>query len=55
VTKFGTQEVFVCDKCSLQDKTAEIMVILISSSALVAAMGYGCKNSVLPLVSSFFA
>jgi hypothetical protein len=42
--------VFVCDKCSLSDKTAEIMVIPVSSSASVSLTGYGCKNWILPLV-----
>jgi hypothetical protein len=42
--------VFVCDKCSLSDKTAEITAIMISGSALVAAAGCGCENLVLLLV-----
>jgi hypothetical protein len=46
--------VFVCDKCSSSDKTAEIMAVPMSSSASAAAMGYGCKSSILPLVLSFF-
>jgi hypothetical protein len=54
VTKFGAQEVFACDKCSFSDKIAEITAVPISSSALAATTGYGCKNSILPLVSSFY-
>jgi hypothetical protein len=41
------------DKCSLSDKTAKIMAIPISSSVSAATTGYGCKNSILPLISSF--
>jgi hypothetical protein len=51
VTKFR-DTVFACDKCSSSDK-AEITALPISSSASAATMGYGCKNSILPLVSSF--
>jgi hypothetical protein len=43
--------VSVCDKCSSSDKTAEITAVPISSSASAATTGYGCKNSILPLVS----
>jgi hypothetical protein len=46
--------VFVCDKCSFGDKTAEITVVPMSSSASVASAKYGCKNSTLPLVSWFY-
>jgi hypothetical protein len=45
------QEVFACDECSSSDKTAEITALPVSSSASAAAMGYGHKNSILPLVS----
>jgi hypothetical protein len=45
----------VCDKCSSSDRTAEIMYVSISSSASAATTAYGCKNSILPLVSSFGA
>jgi hypothetical protein len=44
VTNFGTQEVFVCDKCSSNDKAAEITAIPISSSASVVGL-YGWENS----------
>jgi hypothetical protein len=47
--------VFVCDNCSSSDKTAEITAVPISSGASAATTGYGCKNSILPLVSSFCA
>jgi hypothetical protein len=47
----GTQEVSVCDKCSSSDKSAQITAVPISSSASAATTGYGCKNSILPLVS----
>jgi hypothetical protein len=50
--RFGMQEVLVCDMCSWSNKTAEIMAVPISSSAL-ATTGYGCKNSILPLVLPF--
>jgi hypothetical protein len=50
VTYFRMQEVFVCDKCSSSDRTAEITAVPISSSASAATTGYGCKNSILPLV-----
>jgi hypothetical protein len=53
VTKFRTEKVFVCDKCSSSDKTAEITAVPISSSASAATTGYGCKDSVVSLVSSF--
>jgi hypothetical protein len=36
-----------------QKKTAEIMVVQISSSASAATMGYASKNSILPLVLLF--
>jgi hypothetical protein len=52
---FGTQEVLVSDKCSLSFKTVEITAILISSSASAVTVGYGCKNSILLLVSLFSA
>jgi hypothetical protein len=45
--------VFVCDKYSLSDKTAEIMATPISSSAS-AATGHGRKSSILPLVSHLY-
>jgi hypothetical protein len=38
---------------SLSDKTAEMTVVPVSSSASAAATGYGCRNSILPLVLSF--
>jgi hypothetical protein len=41
----------VCDECSLSNKIAEVLAIPISSSASAAAMGYGCKDSILVLVS----
>jgi hypothetical protein len=44
VPTFQDTEVFVCDKCALDDKTAEITAIPISSSASATTMGYGCKN-----------
>jgi hypothetical protein len=47
----GTREVFDCEKCSLSDKTAEIIVLQISSSDS-AAKEYDCKNSIFPVVSS---
>jgi hypothetical protein len=53
VTKFGTQEVFVCDKCSSSDRTAEITAVPIANSSSAATTGHDCKNSILPLVSSF--
>jgi hypothetical protein len=43
----------VCDRCSLSNRTAEIMPVLISGSASAAATGYSCKNSILPFVLSF--
>jgi hypothetical protein len=43
-------EVFVSDKCSSSDKTAEITAVPISSGALAAATGYSCKNLILPLL-----
>jgi hypothetical protein len=43
----------VYDKCSLNDKTAKITAGPISGSASAATTGYGCKNSILPVVSSF--
>jgi hypothetical protein len=36
VTHYGTQEVFVCEKCSMKDGTAETTAVLISSSASAA-------------------
>jgi hypothetical protein len=45
VTIFRDTEVFVCDKCSSSDKTAEITAVPISSSASAATTRYGCKNS----------
>jgi hypothetical protein len=45
---------FLCDKCSSSDKTAEITVILISSSTSLLTMQYGCKNSMLPHVLWFY-
>jgi hypothetical protein len=41
----------VCDTYSSSDKTAEITAVPVSSSASAATTGYGCKNSILPLVS----
>jgi hypothetical protein len=40
---------------SAHETTTEISDILISSSASAAAMKYGCRNSILPLVSLFYA
>jgi hypothetical protein len=48
--RIGTLEVFVCDECLLSDRMAEIITVLILSTTSAAAMAYGCKNSVLPLV-----
>jgi hypothetical protein len=48
VSKFGTQEVFARDRCSSSDRTAEITAVQLQTT------GYGFKNSVLPVVSSFF-
>jgi hypothetical protein len=39
----------------LSDKTTEISAIPISISASAATTGYGCKNSILLLVSKFYA
>jgi hypothetical protein len=39
----GAQNVFVCDKCSSSDKTAEIMAIPFSRSATA---DFGCKKSI---------
>jgi hypothetical protein len=39
ITKFRTQEVFVCYKCSSSDKTAEITAVPISSSASATTTG----------------
>jgi hypothetical protein len=39
--------------CSSSDKIAETTAVPISSSASAATTGYGCKNSIFPLVSSF--
>jgi hypothetical protein len=49
----GTQEVFVCDKCSPTD-LAEITATTISSVAFAAMARYDCKNSKLSLVSPFY-
>jgi hypothetical protein len=43
------------DICLWSKKTAEITAVPIQSSASAATVGYGCKNSILPLVSSFCA
>jgi altronate dehydratase len=48
---FWTQEVFVREKCSSSDRTAEITAVPVSSSASAATTGYGCNNSILTLVS----
>jgi hypothetical protein len=53
VKNIGTQEVFACNKCLLSDKIAEIVAISISSSTSAAAVRYGCKRSIFPLVSLF--
>jgi hypothetical protein len=45
--------VFVGDKCSSSDNTAKITAVTISSTASTATTKYGCKNSILSLVSSF--
>jgi hypothetical protein len=45
----------VCGKFSWSDKTAEITAVPISSSASAGTTEYGCKNSMLPLVSWFCA
>jgi hypothetical protein len=55
VKKSGSEKVFVCEKCSSSDRTVEIMALPISSSALPVTTGYGCKNSILTLVSLFYA
>lgn len=44
---------FVFDKCSLSSKTAEITGGWISSIASTAAIGHGCRNSVLSLIQAF--
>jgi hypothetical protein len=44
VTKFRTQEVFICDKRSSSDKAAKMTAVPISSSASAAATGCGCRN-----------
>jgi hypothetical protein len=44
---------FVCDRCLSSNKIAEPMAILISRSVSAAVMDFSCKNSVLPLVSTF--
>jgi hypothetical protein len=49
---FGTRTKFVCDKCSSKDKTGEIMVVPMPSSASAATTGYCCKKPILTLVSS---
>jgi hypothetical protein len=43
----------ICDKCSLSNKTSEIMAVPISSSSSAATVRYGCKNSILLLVEVF--
>jgi hypothetical protein len=53
---FGTPKVFFFpNKYSPSDKTAEITAVSIANSASAATMGQGCKNSILSLVSSFWA
>jgi hypothetical protein len=52
---FRIVEVFACGKCSWRNKSAEIMVLPISSSASAVTMGYSCKNLLLSLVLSFCA
>jgi hypothetical protein len=42
---------FVSDKRSQSDKTAEIMAVPISSNASAVKLGYGWENSILPVVS----
>jgi protein-arginine kinase activator protein McsA len=49
------QEVFVCDKCSSSERTAEITAIPISSCASAVIMGYNYKNSILPPVLLFLS
>jgi hypothetical protein len=51
---FG-KEVFVRKSAHRATKTAEITAVLIERYASAATMGYGCKNSILPLVSTFCA
>jgi hypothetical protein len=43
----------VHDRCSLNDRTTEIMAISFSSSSSAATAVYGCKNLILSLASSF--
>lgn len=44
---------FISGKCTLNDETAQITAVQISSRASADATGYGYKNTILPLVSSF--
>jgi hypothetical protein len=48
----GHRKVFFCGKRLSCDKIVEITAVPISSNA---SAGYGCKNSILPLVSLFCA
>jgi hypothetical protein len=52
---FGTQEVFVCDKCSSGDKTAEIAAVPILINASATTVAHDCKKSVFLLISSIYA
>jgi hypothetical protein len=45
----------VCNNCSSSDKTVQFMAVQISSRVPIVITGYGCKNSILPLVSSVCA
>jgi hypothetical protein len=51
LTNFWDTRIFACDKYSSSNKAAEIMAVLISNSASAATVGYGCENSVLPLIT----
>jgi hypothetical protein len=54
--KFRDTESFCLWQVLIERKRrGEITAVPISSSASAATMGYGCKNSILPLVSSFCA
>jgi hypothetical protein len=44
---------FASDKRSSIEKRTKTAVVAISVSESVATMGHGCKNSLLPLLSSF--
>jgi hypothetical protein len=52
---FERHEVFVCDRCSSSDKTAELTTVQIQSNSSPAKTGCGSENLTFPLVSSFCA